>query len=59
MKADLSDASKWMFGDIKEYGRAMTDLQDDIKEIREKQTLLKKSLKELESSMLKGGLLML
>jgi len=48
-----------MFGDIKEYGRAMTDLQDDIKEIRGKQTLLKKSLKELESSMLKGGLLML
>lgn len=55
VKADLSDASNWMFGDMKEYGRAMTDLQSDMKEIKGKQMVLKKTLKELESSMLKGG----
>lgn len=59
VKADLSDPSKWVFGDIKEYGRVMTEIQSDIKEVKEKQILLKKSLKELESSMLKGWLFML
>jgi len=59
VKADLSDPSKWVFGDIKEYGRIMTEIQSDVKEIKEKQMLLKKSLKELESSMLKGWLFVL
>lgn len=54
VKVDLSDPRKWLIGDIKEYGRVMTEVQSDIKEIKEKQMLLKKSLKELESSMLKG-----
>jgi len=54
VKADLSDLNKWVFGDIKEYGRVMTEVQSDIEGIKEKQTLLKNSLKELESSMLKG-----
>ncbi|KAG1870708.1 hypothetical protein DFJ58DRAFT_652794 [Suillus subalutaceus] len=55
VKADLADATKWAPGDIKEYGRVMTEVQGDIKEIKEQRKLLKQSLKELESSMLKAG----
>jgi nucleoporin NUP159 len=55
VKADLADATKWAPGDIKEYGHVMTEVQGDIKEIKEQRKLLKQSLKELESSMLKAG----
>lgn len=54
VKADLADATKWAPGDIKEYGRVMAEVQGDIKEIKDQRKLLKQSLKELESSMLKG-----
>lgn len=54
VKTDLPDATKWAPGDIKEYGRVMTEVQGDIKEIKEQRKLLQQSLKELESSMLKG-----
>lgn len=55
VKADLADATKWAPGDIKEYGRVMAEVQGDIKEIKDQRKLLKQSLKELESSMLKAG----
>ncbi|KAG1750246.1 hypothetical protein EDB19DRAFT_2022507 [Suillus lakei] len=55
VKTDLADATKWAPGDIKEYGRVMTEVQSDIKKIKEQRKLLKHSLKELESSMLKAG----
>ncbi|KIK81178.1 hypothetical protein PAXRUDRAFT_833034 [Paxillus rubicundulus Ve08.2h10] len=54
-KADLGDARKWVFGDIKEYGRLLADVQTDVKELKSQRGSLRKVLRELDSNMLKAG----
>ncbi|KAG6333222.1 hypothetical protein ID866_5867 [Astraeus odoratus] len=53
-KADLGDPHKWAFGDMKEYGRILTGVQHDIRELKQQRVTLRKSLRELDSSMLKA-----
>ncbi|KAF8838595.1 hypothetical protein BDN67DRAFT_70954 [Paxillus ammoniavirescens] len=54
-KADLGDARKWVFGDIKGYGRLLVDVQTDVKELKSQRGSLRKALRELDSNMLKAG----
>lgn len=53
-KADLGDPSKWVFGDIEEFGRVLADVQVDVKELKLQRVSLRKAMKELDSNMLKG-----
>ncbi|KAF9223599.1 hypothetical protein BS17DRAFT_780883 [Gyrodon lividus] len=54
-KVDLGDARKWVFGDIKEYGRILVDVQADVNELKLQRVSLRKALRELDSNMLKAG----
>jgi nucleoporin NUP159 len=42
-KADLGDARKWVFGDIKGYGRLLVDVQTDVKELKSQRGVLTQS----------------
>ena len=53
-KDDLGDPHKWAPGDVKEYGRILLDVQMDVKELKLERVILRKTLKELDSNMLKG-----
>ncbi|KIJ66805.1 hypothetical protein HYDPIDRAFT_186428 [Hydnomerulius pinastri MD-312] len=53
-KADLGDVRKWLFGDIKEYGRILADVQVDVTELKLQRITLRKSLREIDSNMLKA-----
>ncbi|KAH7912317.1 hypothetical protein BJ138DRAFT_973611, partial [Hygrophoropsis aurantiaca] len=52
---DLSNPQKWLMSDIKNYGRVMTELQADIKALKDQRTILRRSLHEVGSHMLKAG----
>ncbi|KAG8212928.1 hypothetical protein J3R82DRAFT_11286 [Butyriboletus roseoflavus] len=52
-KVDLGDPRKWKLGDIEEYGRVLANVQVDVKELKLQRVSLRKSLKELDSNMLK------
>ncbi|EGN99042.1 hypothetical protein SERLA73DRAFT_54886, partial [Serpula lacrymans var. lacrymans S7.3] len=54
-KTDLVDPQKWTMGDVQQYGRVLAQLQDDVKNIKDQRILLKRTLRELESNMLKAG----
>ncbi|KAF9243558.1 hypothetical protein BU15DRAFT_30378, partial [Melanogaster broomeanus] len=54
-KADLGDTRKWVFGDIKEYGRILADVRTDVEQIKLQRVSLRKALRELDSNMLKAG----
>ncbi|KAH7884574.1 hypothetical protein F5I97DRAFT_1812802 [Phlebopus sp. FC_14] len=54
-KLDLGETRKWVLGDVKEYGRILTDVQADVRALKEQRVLLRKSLRDLESNMLKAG----
>ncbi|KAL4081178.1 hypothetical protein J3A83DRAFT_4367612 [Scleroderma citrinum] len=53
-KVDLADSLKWLFGDMKEYGRVMLTLQEDFRELKQQRVTLRKALRELDSNMLKA-----
>lgn len=54
-KADLGDRSKWSLGDVMAHGETMQLLQQDVRELKEQRDTLTRSVRRLESDMLKGG----
>jgi len=54
-KLDLSDSGKWMFGDMKEFGRVLLTVQEDLRELKQQRVSLRKALRDLDNNMLKGA----
>ena len=54
-KLDLGDLGKCAFGDIKEYGRVLLMVQEDLRELKQQRSMLQKALREVDSNMLKGA----
>ena len=53
-KLDLGDPGKWVFGDMKEYGRVLLTVREDLRELKQQRSTLQKVLREVDSNMLKG-----
>ncbi|KAI6108861.1 hypothetical protein EV401DRAFT_402739 [Pisolithus croceorrhizus] len=51
---DLLDSDRWVVGDIKEYGRVLLSVQDDIRALQEQRVVLRRMLQELDGCMLKA-----
>jgi len=54
-KLDLGDSGKWMFGDMKEFGRVLLTVQEDLRELKQQRVSLRKALRDLDNNMLKGA----
>lgn len=54
-KDNLANHAHWTMGDIKTWGLVLKTLQHNIKQIGENRLSLLQSLRQLESSMLRGG----
>ena len=44
-----------MFGDMKEFGRVLLTVQDDLRELKQQRASLRKALRDLDNNMLKGA----
>jgi len=55
-KDTLTDPIHWTLGDIKTWGQVLKTLQDDIEQLHENRMTISQSLRELESSVLRGKL---
>ncbi|KAH8094446.1 hypothetical protein BXZ70DRAFT_947463 [Cristinia sonorae] len=53
-KDDLGDANKWAIGDVHEFARIMKSLEKDVAELKEIKGGHVKSIRELESSLLRA-----
>ncbi|KAI6039592.1 hypothetical protein EDC04DRAFT_2684462 [Pisolithus marmoratus] len=53
-RTDLVDSHRWVFGDVKEYGRVLLTVQEDIRELKEQRVVLRRMLQELDGCMLKA-----
>lgn len=53
-KNNLSDAANWTLGDVQTWGQVLKALQADIEVLHENKRTISQSLRELESSMLRG-----
>lgn len=53
-KLDLGNSAKWMFGDMKEFGRVLLTVQDDLRELKQQRSSLRKALRDLDNNMLKA-----
>jgi nucleoporin NUP159 len=54
-KDTLTDPAHWTLGDIMIWGQVLKTLQDDIEQLHENRMVISQSLRELESSMLRGN----
>lgn len=50
----MGDPSKWAVGDVHEFARIMKRLEKDVVELQELKAEYLRSIRELESSMLRG-----
>jgi nucleoporin NUP159 len=55
-KDNLIDPIHWTLGDMKTWGQVLKTFQSDIEQLQENRRSLSQSLRELESSMLRGKL---
>jgi hypothetical protein len=53
-KDNLSDPAHWTLGDVKTWGQVLKSLHDDIEQLNKDRENISQSLRELESSMLRG-----
>ncbi|KAI6000393.1 hypothetical protein F5J12DRAFT_681876, partial [Pisolithus orientalis] len=53
-RSDLINSHRWVFGDMKEHGRVLLTVQEDIKALKEQRVVLRKMLQELDACMLKA-----
>lgn len=54
-KNQLMDPSHWTISDVKTWGQVLKTLDSDIEILKDNKTILSASLRELESSMLRGN----
>lgn len=53
-KSDLGDPAKWNLGDVLQFGQTLRQFEQDLVDLKNQRVEQLKSLRELESSMLKG-----
>lgn len=53
-RTDLLDSHRWVIGDVKEHGRVLLTVQEDIRVLREQRVVLRRMLQDLDGCMLKA-----
>ncbi|KIK24586.1 hypothetical protein PISMIDRAFT_98438, partial [Pisolithus microcarpus 441] len=53
-QTDLLDSHRWVIGDVREHGRVLLTVQEDIRVLREQRVVLRRMLQDLDGCMLKA-----
>lgn len=53
-RTDLLDSHRWVIGDVKEHGRVLFTVQEDIRVLQEQRVVLRRMLQDLDGCMLKA-----